>query len=452
MQRYRVVILIVLFGILPVAAAFVFALFFLEEPEPAAEPAPVAETAPAAEEAPPPEPEPEPEPEKARVLAAVRPLPVGSLLRAEDLVGVDLDLDPDAARRKYVTVGEDGDDDAAAESLRGYAVQQATPAGHPLTRRAVVGPGQRGFLAAVLEPGTRAVAIEVGSATSQAGLIDPGDRVDVILTAELPARDPGDSGFIPDPDAPGPEPLRPLAGGAPGEAEVLARTIVEDARVVAIDRTTEGVGGPLPYGEEEEEVSRGGITTATLEVLPGEDDRLVLGGRVGRLSLAVRSLRAASLAGPGGPPAGRRRVPGRGPGDSTPTVNLREILRPRPAVSVRPPPKGPTFEDVAALEDRLLTKFGSVEDRLLAEFGSMEESLRAAMAAEEEAREPPREPIRVVRIFRGSAPAERVCFRAGAASSCPDRWGGEASFDGGAPPGAVPSSGLPLHDTERSPE
>ena len=440
MQRYRVVILIVLFGILPVAAAFVFALFFLEEPGPAAEPAPVAETAPVAEEPPPPEPEPEPEPEKARVLAAVRPLPVGSLLRADDLVGVDLDLDPDAARRKYVAVGEDGDDDAAAESLRGYAIQEAVPAGHPLGRRAVVGPGQRGFLAVVLEPGTRAVAIEVGSATSQAGLIDPGDRVDVILTAELPARDPGDTGFIPDPDAPEPGIPRPLAGGSPGEAEVLARTIVEDARVVAIDRTTEGVGGPRPYGEGEE-VSRGGITTATLEVLPGEDDRLVLGGRVGRLSLVIRSLRSASLAGPGGPLAGRRRVPGRGPGDSTPTVNLREILRPRPAVSVRPPPRGPTFEDMAALEDRLL-----------AEFGSMEESLRAAAAAEEEAREPLQEPTQVVRIFRGSAPAERVCFRAGAASSCPDRWGGEESFDGSPPPGAVPSPGLPLHDHEGSPE
>ena len=123
MQRYRVVILIVLFGILPVAAAFVFALFFLEEGEPPAEPAPAAEAAPPVEEAPP------PAPEKPRVLAAVRTLPVGTLLRADDLTGVDLDLDPDAVRRGYVTVGEDRDDDAAAESLRGYAVREAIAAG-----------------------------------------------------------------------------------------------------------------------------------------------------------------------------------------------------------------------------------------------------------------------------------------------------------------------------------
>ena len=425
MQRYRVVILIVLFGILPVAAAFVFALFFLEEGEPPAEPAPAAEAAPPVEEAPP------PAPEKPRVLAAVRTLPVGTLLRADDLTGVDLDLDPDAVRRGYVTVGEDRDDDAAAESLRGYAVREAIAAGYPLTRRAVVGPGQRGFLATVLEPGTRAVAIEVGSATSQAGLIDPGDRVDVILTAELTAPGRGSPESGPAGEAPGAVPAAALGGQAPGA--VLARTIVEDARVVAINRTTRGVGGPPAYGEEEE-IERGGIVTATLEVSPGEDDRLVLGGREGRLSLTIRSLHDDPPAGPGDPVAGRR--PPRASADA---VNLLEILHPLPDAPVRPPPpKGPTFDDMAALEDRMLT-----------EFDSLEEALRAAMEAEAEAQEPPREPLQIVRIFRGSARAERVCFRAGKASGCPDR---EEVFDEGALPDPTPSSGLPLHDTERSPE
>ena len=394
MQRYRIVILIVLFGVLPVAAAFVFALVFLEQETP------VAETTPASAPAPPaatPAPA-APAPEKPRVLAAIGTLPVGTLLRVDDLAGVDLDLalDPAVVQREYVAVGKDQDDgSAAAKSLRGYAVREEILAGDPLTRRAVVGPGQPGFLATVLRPGTRAVAIEVGPATSQAGLIDPGDRVDVILTAELPAPGPREAGF--DPDAPGEGFARPPVGGGPGE--VLARTIVEDARVVAIDRTTRGVGGPPRYGEEEE-VSRGGITTATLEVLPGEDDRLVLGGRVGRLSLAIRSLRdAPSPADPGRAPAGLS------PEASTAAVKLREILSPLPAGPVRAPaPQGPTFDDMAALEDRMLTEFGSLEENLL-----------AAMAARGEVREPPPDEPRVVRvrIFRGGAPVERVCFQAG---------------------------------------
>ena len=416
MQRYRIVILIVLFGILPVAAAFVFALFFLEQEAPVVESAPAsAPAAPAA--TPPPAP---PAPVKPRVLAAIGTLPVGTLLRADDLAGVDLDLalDPVVVQREYVAVGKDQDDDeAAAKSLRGYAVREAIVAGDPLTRRAVVGPGQPGFLATVLRPGTRAVAIEVGPATSQAGLIDPGDRVDVILTAELPAPGPGEAGFDPDLDAPGQGFARPPVGGGPGE--VLARTIVEDARVVAIDRTTRGVGGPPRYGEEEE-VSRGGITTATLEVLPGEDDRLVLGGRVGRLSLAIRSLRdASSPAGPARPPAG---LP---PEASTAAVKLREILSPLPAGPIRAPaPRGPTFDDMTALEDRLLTEFGSLEGNLL-----------AAMAAREEAREPPPERTEVV-IFRGSAPAQRVCFQAGRGVPC------EEALPGGAAPDPTPSAEL----------
>ena len=410
MQRYRIVILIVLFGVLPVAAAFVFALVFLDQEAPEAEPAPVAAAAPPAATPPPAA----PAPEKPRVLAATAALPVGSLLRVDDLTGVDLDLDLDPAvvQREYVAIGKSQDGEAAARSLRGYAVREVVGAGDPLTRRAVVGPGQPGFLATVLRPGTRAVAIEVGPATSQAGLIDPGDRVDVILTAELPAAGPGEAGFDPDPEAPGEGFARPFAGGASGE--VLARTIVEDARVVAIDRTTRGVGGPPRYGEEEE-VSRGGITTATLEVLPGEDDRLVLGGRVGRLSLAIRSLRGA----PSSAEA------------ATAAVKLREILNPHPnpvRTARAPSPPGPTFDDMAALEGRLLT-----------ELGSLEENLRATMTAEGDGGEP----VQVVRIFRGSAPAEPVCFRAGKGAPCPDSRDPAGALGGSAAPGPVPSAEIP---------
>ena len=106
------------------------------------------------------------------------------------------------------------------------------------------------------------MTIRVGPATSHAGLIDPGDRVDVILSAEL-AVDGGDR-------------------------SVFARTIVEDVRVVAIDRQV-GSG-------EDGEIVRTEMMTATLEASPAQGDRLVLGEHEGSLSLAVRSLAAVTVA------------------------------------------------------------------------------------------------------------------------------------------------------------
>ena len=249
MQRYRVVIMMVLFGVLPVVIAFFVALSFLEDEEP--EPAPAA---PVAEETPPPTP-----PERRPVLAAARPLPVGTLLGKDDLTVVE--LDPTEIPEESIPVSDDPTQGATVSSLRGHAVREAIAEGAPLLRTAVVGPGQTGFLAAVLMPGTRAVTIQVAEATRRAGLIDPGDRVDVILSAELA-----------------------IEGG---ERIVFARTIVEDVRVVAIDnRTTSGEGAP----DDAE------IVTATLEASPVQADRLVLGEHEGRLSLAVRPLADATLA------------------------------------------------------------------------------------------------------------------------------------------------------------
>ena len=141
----------------------------------------------------------------------------------------------------------------------GYAVRKAIAEGAPLTQASVVGPRQKGFLAAVLRPGARAVTIRVGAATSHAGLIDPGDLVDVILSAEL--------------------------GIHGGERVVFSRTIAEDVRVVAIDRRVD-------RRVKDDEDERVPMTTATLEASPAQADRLVLGEHEGRLSLAVRSLAA----------------------------------------------------------------------------------------------------------------------------------------------------------------
>ena len=338
MQRYRIVILIVLLGIVPVVAAFFGALSFLKGEEVTR--GAVAALPPAEESAAPPPSEP---PATLKVLAAARALPIGTLIRDGDLF--ELSLDPEAVRREHLLAGE-----ASSADLRGHAVREALASGEAIVQSVLIGPGQQGFLAAVLRPGARAVTIRVGPATSHAGLVDPGDRVDVILSAELRSND--------------------------RERSALARTIIEDVRVVAVDRRI-GLSGSSRGGGD---AARTEIVTATLEVSPAQGDRLVLGEHEGRLSLAVRSLAAAA-----------QRTP------ST-AVDLRELLL--SPEDIPPPPPAAEPVDADALEARLQREIASAEERL-----------RARMEAERPPPEPDAPPLRAVRVFRGNDPAQEVLFR-----------------------------------------
>ena len=176
---------------------------------------------------------------------------------------------------------------------------------------------------------------------------------------------------------------------------VRARTIVDDVRVLAVDRR---VGDHVEAEGSGTQVERTDIVTATLEVTPLEGDRLVLGGHEGVLSLAVRSLAA-------GPPRVFDRA-----------VDLRELLLPEemdPAKALEERLRA----EIALLEEQLreeeeerlrLEKEGRI--RLEEELAAMEERLRAEMeaAAAPPEEEPP--PVKTVRIFRGSTPAEDVHF------------------------------------------
>lgn len=244
------------------------------------------------------------------VLSAARALPVGTLLKDKDFT--EAEIATEDVRREHV-VARDG---AAIESLRGYAMRETVGAGAALTWSSVVGPGQRGFLAAVLKPGTRAVTIRIGAGTRHAGLVDPGDRVDVILTAKLA-----------------------LAGG---KQTVLTRRILEDVRVVAVDRE---VGGAAGAAQGSEPVKRTSISTATLEVSPAQADRLALGEHQGTLALAVRSLAASAGTASGevvdlrqllgDPSSGRAQPPGERSGSATPARPVLESLETAPSKTVR---------------------------------------------------------------------------------------------------------------------
>ena len=66
--------------------------------------------------------------------------------------------------------------------LRGSLVRKFLDTGSPITSENVLRPRDRGFLASVLAPGTRAISIKVDAESGVSGLIKPGDYVDVVLT------------------------------------------------------------------------------------------------------------------------------------------------------------------------------------------------------------------------------------------------------------------------------
>ena len=327
MQRYRTVIILVLVCAIPLIGVIVLAGFFwpsLPRPEP---------TAAVGEAEPPPE-----LPKTRKILAAARSLPVGTLLGDEDVV--ELDLEQAALRPGYILANA-----TAMDGLRGHAVRKAIAAAAPLTRAAVVGPRQRGFLAAVLKPGTRAVTIQLDPGARVAGLIDPGDRVDVILSAALPS--------------------------ANGTENVLTRTILQDVRVVAVDNM---IGVAANAGDESESVERTEITTATLEVQPTQAARLSLAKQEGQISLAVRSLVAES-----GLP-------------SPDTVELENLLAPpsepsrtrKVLVAARPLPVGTLLgdEDVVELDlERAAIRPGHILADATAMVGLRGHAVRKALAA-----------------------------------------------------------------------
>ena len=69
--------------------------------------------------------------------------------------------------------------------LTGAMVRRSLGAGEFLLATDVMRPGDHGFLAAVLGPDMRAASVGVDNVSGSAGLIWPGDRVDLILTQSL---------------------------------------------------------------------------------------------------------------------------------------------------------------------------------------------------------------------------------------------------------------------------
>lgn len=197
-----------------------------------------------------------PVPTGPQVLVATRPLPVGTILGADALK-----FQPWPAELVDGAYFVRNAPNVDPSKMTGMVVRTAITAGQPITQGALVSPGDRGFLAAALTPGMRAVSVSVSGATAVAGFIFPGDRVDVVLSQEVAGG--GDNG---------------------GQSLKAAETIVRNVRVLATDQRTDNQ--PTPDGKTQ--VSN--FSLVTLEATPKLAEKIAVAEKLGSLSLSLRPL------------------------------------------------------------------------------------------------------------------------------------------------------------------
>ena len=201
------------------------------------------------------------------ILVAATALQIGTLLRAKDVawqqIGGSAGLGQIARPRNAAGSPNLELDQQARAEVYGAALRSGITAGEPISRGAIVKPGDRDFLQIVLSPHARAIAIPVTTGGASTGILYPGDRVDVILTQT----------FKNDP---------PLARRSVGE------TVVENLRVLAIDALESRPNG----------TANGFGRTVTLEVTPEEAERVNVATELGKLSLTLRSVSTTNVAVP----------------------------------------------------------------------------------------------------------------------------------------------------------
>ena len=191
-----------------------------------------------------------PVPQGPKVLVAQRALPTGTIITA-DAVGFQMWPEELVQDAYFLDGGSD------LTKLLGTVVRHPVTAGEPVTQGSLVAPGDRGFLAAALGPGMRAVTVPVSAKTGVAGFVFPGDRVDMVLTQTVK--------------------------GDEGQSLKASETILRNLRVLATDQSTtqETVEGKT--------VVRA-FRTVTLEVTPKIAEKVSVAQTIGTLSLSLRSI------------------------------------------------------------------------------------------------------------------------------------------------------------------
>jgi pilus assembly protein CpaB len=158
-----------------------------------------------------------------------------------------------------------------AEAFTGWVARDPIAPGEPIIDTKIVSPGSRGFLAAALAPGMRAVSVPVTATSGISGFVFPGDQVDILVTHMPPTGN--------------------------NEAQRRAsETVLHDVRVIAVDQKLDSKGNEALVAH-----------TATLEVTPKQSEIIAVASEMGKLSLSLRSLAVADEKSPADSASGDER-------------------------------------------------------------------------------------------------------------------------------------------------
>ncbi len=193
---------------------------------------------------------PMPPPVQKSVLVARGAIPRGQILKPTDLAW---QMWPDGGiDRAYIQKGT-----KTIEDFAGWVARDPFGPGEPITESKIVAPGSRGFLAAVLRPGMRAVSVPVTPTSGISGFVFPGDQVDMLVSETLPGEG-GNNNALP---------------------RKAAESVLRDLRVLAVDQKLDNKAGEAVVAQR-----------VTLEVTPKQSEIIAVASEMGKLSLSLRSL------------------------------------------------------------------------------------------------------------------------------------------------------------------
>src|SRR6185312_11704867 len=184
-----------------------------------------------------------PPPTTTQILTVAHPVRAGNLLKYDDIEAREMPASD-------VPPGARPDTPRARTELVGSMVRRALQPPEILLPADLLRPGDHGFLAAALRSGMRATTVGVDAVSGTAGLIWPGDRVDVILTQVTEDQT------------------------IPASRRASAETVLADVRVIAIDQQ-------LMSGAAGAGIEQVASHTVTLEVTEAQAEHAALAARLG---------------------------------------------------------------------------------------------------------------------------------------------------------------------------
>jgi pilus assembly protein CpaB len=188
-----------------------------------------------------------------KVLVAKKALPAGTIIDPDSFT-----LQPWPKELMQSAYYVEGQPDGDPKKLLGTVVRYPITAGQPVTRGSLVGPQDRGFLAAALGAGMRAITVPVNTTSGVAGFVFPGDHVDLVLTQQV-------------------------AGGGEGPALKVSETIIRNLRVLATDQR-------ITEKDDDGKTQVKTFSNVTLEVTPKIAEKISVAQSLGSLSLSLRSI------------------------------------------------------------------------------------------------------------------------------------------------------------------